>query len=326
LSSTNPVLEVLAPGMQTTVQDAGRPDLGHLGVPLSGACDAWSFDVANALVGNEPGAAALELTIAGPELRTVTDCVVGLAGADLGGLIVDTGRRLVPGRSHRVPAGVTISFPAPLAAGARAYLALPGGLDVPLALGSRSTCLAAGFGGLEGRPLRAGDRLACLRAADAAPEGRTWPSDVGDQPIRVLSGPDPAELDDLLAQAWTVAAESDRMGLRLDGDHIAGGGHAGQRRTHGIVPGTIQRPPDGRPIVLLADAQPTGGYPIPAVVATADLPRLGQLRPGGELRFELVDRPAARRALLDRRAAWERGVRNLVAGADWDELWRSARG
>jgi biotin-dependent carboxylase-like uncharacterized protein len=322
----NGVLEVLSPGLMTTVQDAGRAGHGHLGVPLSGACDPWSLAIANTLVGNDAGEAALELTIVGPDLHVLADCVIGVAGADLGGVRTETGERLLPGRSHRLPAGARISFPGPPSRGARAYVALPGGIDVPLVLESRSTCLVARFGGFDGRPLRERDRVSCRLPPDAAPAEATWSSARDEGPIRVLEGPDPFGLGELVAGTWTVATESDRIGLRLDGPGIAPERQRAERRTHGVVPGTVQLPPDGRPIVLLADAQPTGGYPVPAVVATVDVARLGQLPPGGEVRFALVDRAQARRALLDRRAAWEREVVRLAADRDWDELWRSARG
>jgi biotin-dependent carboxylase-like uncharacterized protein len=333
------VLEVVEPGLLTTVQDAGRTDLGHLGVPRSGACDDRALAVANLLLGNEPTAAVLELTLAGVVLRALRPCVIGIAGADLGGRVTSTGRRVAPGRSHRLASGDTVAFQgaepeahgargapgAGSAPGARAYVAVPGGIAVPVVLGSRSTCLAAGFGGLDGRPLRAGDRLASLRDPDDAPDGVTWPGAPTAGPIRVLPGPDPEHLDRLLATDWSVSQTSDRVGLRLEGDALDVAGD-GQRRSHGVVPGTVQLPPDGRPIVLLADAPPTGGYPVPAVAVTADLWRLGQLSPGAPVRFRLVTPGEARHG----RDAWRdelaAGIAHLARDGAWDELWRSARG
>jgi antagonist of KipI len=342
------IFEVVEPGLLTTVQDDGRPGLGHLGVPTSGAADPWSLAVANRLLGNDAGAAALELTLLGPTLRVLRPIVVALAGADLGATIEPGGRRLRPGRSQRLAAGVTLDFPptARRGPGFRAVLAVPGGFDVPIVLGSRSTCLAGGFGGLDGRPLRPGDRLAARPAstaggvrdglADPLAAGLAWPDGpLAEHPgrdgawrVRVLAGPgeDPgsASLRALAAGRWTVLPASDRMGLRLDGPSIEGG-PAGTL-THGVTWGTVQLPPDGRPIVLLADHQPTGGYPVVAVAITADRPVLGQAGPGDRLRFELATADDARAAEQDRRAHLAAGVAALRAAADADEPWRSARG
>jgi biotin-dependent carboxylase-like uncharacterized protein len=323
------VLEVLAPGLLTTVQDRGRADLGHLGVPRAGACDPWSAAVANLLVGNDPEAATLELTLIGPELRVLARCVIGIAGTDLGGIVSGSGRRLEPGRSHALAEGDIVTFPGSSATvGARSYLALPGGVDAPVVLGSRSTCLVGRFGGLAGRAIQAGDQIGCLREPNRAPVDATWSatSPEWDAGVRVLSGPDDGPLTDLERQDWTVGSASDRMGLRLDGPPLATPADAGERPSHGVVPGTVQLPPDGRPIVLLADAQPTGGYPVPAVVATVDLPVIGQLRPGAVTRFVHIGADDARTALREQRAALDDGARRLRDAGRWDELWRSARG
>lgn len=323
------VLEVLAAGLLTTVQDRGRADLGHLGVPRAGACDPWSAVVANLLIGNDPEAATLELTLVGPELQVLARCVVGIAGADLGGTVALSGRRLEPGRSHALAKGDIVTFAGSIGtSGARAYLALPGGVDVPVVLGSRSTCLVGGFGGLAGRAIQAGDRVGCLGDPDRAPVDATWSgtSPNWDAGVRVLAGPADGPLTHLERQDWTVGSASDRMGLRLDGPSLATPRDAGERPSQGIVPGTIQLPPDGRPIVLLADAQPTGGYPVPAVVATVDLPVVGQLRPGAVTRFRRIGADDARSALREQRAALDDGARRLRDAGRWDELWRSARG
>ena len=169
-------LEVVEPGFLTTVQDAGRPGWAHLGVPVGGACDRWSLAVANLLAGNDAGAAAIEMTLAGPTLAVRDATTIGLAGADLGGVVVETGRRLEPGRSHRLEAGSTVAFPGGTGdtdAGLRAYLALPGGFDVPEVLGSASTLLSARFGGIDGRALRNGDVLRGRRDGEAAGQALT---------------------------------------------------------------------------------------------------------------------------------------------------------
>jgi antagonist of KipI len=343
------MLEVLDPGLLSTVQDAGRPDWTHLGVPIGGACDRWSLAVANLLAGNEPGAAALEMTLVGPVLAVRETVVIGLVGADLGGIERTSGRRLEPGRTHRLEAGTTIAFPGNPSAGpsgARAYLALPGGLDVPAVLGSRSTSLAGAFGGLDGRPLRGGDVLAGATTAAArggrrtrqdgsdALVDRSWPLLDGDPhlgdpqppPIRLLRGPgDGVGVRELAGRVWRAAAGSDRVGIRLEGQPVDARGD-GEMLSHGVVFGAVQVPPDGLPIVLLADHQTTGGYPVVAVVISADHPRLGQLRPGATASFVEVSPEDAVTALAHQRAALALGARMLREAAGWDELWRSAGG
>lgn len=335
------MLAIVEPGLLTTIQDAGRPDWTHLGVPIGGACDRWSLAVANLLAGNEPEVAAIEMTLVGPTLAVRSPLTVGLAGADLGGTVRETGRRLTPGRSYRLEAGTTIAFggDAGSRAGARAYLAVPGGIDAPLVLGSASTALGAGFGGIDGRALQAGD---VLRAADAKGEvidrgervEAVWPhagtdplDDAGslsDAPVRLLPGP-AGGLEALVAAEWRVGPASDRIGLRLDGPPV-GTRSASEFLSHGVVRGAIQVPADGAPIVLLADHQTTGGYPIAAVAISADHPRLGQLRPGTSVRFAATTIDEARRALADQRQALTRGAATLRTGGGWDDLWRSAGG
>ncbi len=251
------ILDVIDGGLLTTVQDGGRPDWTHLGVPESGAADPWSLAVANLLAGNEPGAAALEITVIGPTLAVRVGGRLGLAGADLGARI--DGRPLVPGRSHRVEPGETITIPgADGPSGARCYLAVPGGIDVPDVLGSRSTCLAGGFGGLDGRPLRSGDRIAAARPDDAGPDGPevVWPADdprnersrlgATEAVLRVLPGPSDG-LDDLVAGPWRVAA-CRRSGRDPPGRPDPAAGHRRRdghpRRPVGRDPGAGRRPPD----------------------------------------------------------------------------------
>lgn len=335
-------LDVLEGGLLTTVQDAGRPDWLHLGVPRSGPADATSFAIANLLAGNEPGAAALELTVTGPTLAVSAPITIALAGADLGAGIRG-GRRLRTGRSHRLVAGDVVEIPgdptATSSSPTRAYLALAGGIDVPIVLGSRSTCLAGGFGGFEGRPLRAGDRLSATPqrgggAGEVQPE-LVWPARAADlsgapgEPLlRVLATSRPG-LDDLVHRSWRVAAAADRVGTRLEladtGGHLPVG-VGGEALTHGVVQGAIQVPPDGRPILLGPDHQTTGGYAVVGVVISADLPILGQLRPGAPVRLAATDAASARTALDDRRAALLAGAAALRDGAGWDALVDAAGG
>ena len=327
--------EVLDVGLLTTIQDGGRPGFGHIGVPLGGAADPIGLAVANIVLGNDPDAAALEMTIAGPVLAVHRETVVGVGGADLGGVVQPGGRRLEPGAAYRLAAGSTIAFPRLVSGsfGMRCYLAVPGGFDMPVVLGSRSTCLVAGFGGLEGRALRTGDVVGA--AADAPGAGTTTARGVGTvrrnatgatvaaATVRVFPGPfggiDMHALDDLCAAVWTVGRDSDRMGIRLEGPLLQPGRGM---VSHGVTWGTIQLPPGGGPIVLLADHQPTGGYPVVAVAITADRPILGQLAPGQQVRFEVVDVEAARAALVAQRKTLD----ELAVAVSEERRWLDSAG
>ncbi len=333
------MLEVVDPGLLAAIQDGGRLDHPDLGVPRSGACDPWSLAVANILVGAAPTAPAIEVTIGGAVFRAAEPCVVGLAGAGLGARVVGQTTRAVPaGSTIALAAGDRLELPGG-GKGTRAYLSLHGGLAIPSALGSASTLASAGLGGIGGRALRAGDlvRATADRAAmpGAAP-GCVWPRLAEDpaeragQPLRVLAGPDltmtgPGALDSLAARSWIVSPQSDRMGLRLDGQPIVPDRH-GDLLTHGVVPGAVQLLPTGQPVALLVDAQPTGGYPVIAAVITADLPLLGQLRPGDRVGFEIVDLEHAVDALRRQRAALADGARLVRADMPWEDLaaWSGA--
>jgi biotin-dependent carboxylase-like uncharacterized protein len=289
-------LRIRSPGFHTTVQDLGRPGWQAIGVPVSGALDALSLRLANALVGNPPGAAVLEILFSGPELEVAADTVrVALAGA---------GASLLTGAdsSASVPAGQSVT----LSRGdvlkvivgdqcACCYLVAEGGFAVAPVLGSASTYVRAGIGGLAGRPLLCGDflPLAIARAA-TRPELRL-PSSLpptGDQPVRVVFGPQQgyfteAAVAALLGSEFRVSPSADRMGMRLDGPLL-------QHRdgwdivSDAIATGAIQVPGSGQPIVLLADHQTTGGYPKIATVISADLPVIGRRRPGDLVRFAVV--------------------------------------
>ena len=282
--ATMPGIEVIRGGMFTTVQDLGR--FGHRarGVVQSGAADAFALRVANLLVGNPDHVAGLELTLVGPELRFLHDSVVALTGADFEGL-----PRWQP---MTVAAGTVLKL-GQARSGCRGYLAVAGGIDVAPVLGSRSTYPRAGLGGFEGRPLHAGDTLP-IPAVRRAVSGR-WHIDERVLPpygapavLRVVRG---AQGDEF-SRAWLDAeyrttAHSDRMGIRLAGPALARGSHT-ELVSSAVAPGTIQVPPDGHPIVLLADAQTIGGYPQLAHVIAVDLPLAAQLRPGDSLRFREV--------------------------------------
>ena len=304
------MITVLQPGMQASVQDHGRPGLRHLGVGLSGALDRLSLSIGNALVGNPPGAAGLELTLPPAQLRFESDCLVALTGADCPAQL--DGSSVGAGRAIAVGAGQTLRL-GEARAGARAYLCVSGGIDVAPVLGSRSTDLQAHIGGLEGRALRKGDRLAvgpaglpasqaALRAngyAGAAPPAVVRLPQPGGA-IRVLPGPEFEEFDGaareaFLQTAWTVAPQSNRMGFRLQGPALTRA-NSRDMNSHAVFPGFVQVPPGGAPIVLMADAQATGGYPRIATVIAADLWRVAQVRPGGAVTFELAGREQAQGA------------------------------
>jgi len=296
------VIEVIEPGLLLTVQDLGRSGHEQLGVPSGGAADARSLVAANRLIGNEPGAAALEATLLGPRLRALRDVTTALAGANLEPVVQPGDRPVDISRPIRLEAGEELAF---LEAGdpergCRVYIAIAGGIDVPLVLGSRSTSLVGTFGGLDGRPLRAGDVLSLFEAGPAAGTNPTLvargaapapsPTDI----IRVVAGPAAGapggdeQLAALLDTTWTVGLDSDRRGLRLEGTVDSGRSPlaaSGDRPSHGVVVGAIQLTPSGQALVLMPDGGVTGGYPVIAVVVSPDMWRLGQLTPGAEIRF-----------------------------------------
>lgn len=328
------MLEVLEPGLLSTVQDGGRPASTDLGVPVGGACDPWSLAVANLLLGNPPATAALEITLVGPELRVLCRCVIGLAGADLGAHVVEEGRPIAPGTAHLLHPGTRIAFDGGAGGGrgvmdgARAYLAVAGGIDVPSVLGSRATCMAGGFGGIDGRPLRRGDRIAPRRPRDVAAAGRAWPSLITVTlppgsirllpPPPTLASPLRGAFEALLETSWRVAPASDRMGIRLLGPELpANARTAGALPSRGVIPGAVQVPPGGAPIVLLLDAQTVGGYPVAGVVPTVDLPILGQLRPGASFRFVATTLAEARAAHRARQDLLAEAARLLATSEDW---------
>lgn len=280
-------LRVLAPGLFSTVQDLGRAGRAALGIARSGALDRGALRLANRLVGNREGAAAIEVTVGG--FRAVAECDLWVAVAGAGGDLRLGGRGVDSHAAVRWPAGEELSL-APFVAGVRAYVAVRGGIDAPVVAGSRSTDT---LGGLGGAPLRVGDGLAVGREVlgevptiDAVP-WRTHP----EPPIEVRLAPGPrtdwfaaSALSLLFDGAWTVGSAADRVGLRLDGPSLERV-HDGELPSEGMVPGALQVPPSGRPTILLADGPVTGGYPVIAVVADASLDALGQARPGDRVRF-----------------------------------------
>ncbi|MBI3145031.1 MAG: biotin-dependent carboxyltransferase family protein [Pseudogulbenkiania sp.] len=295
------MLEILRPGVQTTVQDLGRHGFRHLGIGQSGALDAPALMMANRLVGNPADAAGLEIVLGPVCLRFLRDGWFALTGADfdatLDGLPVWSGWR------QPVRAGQVLQLPG-CRHGMRAYLAVDGGIAVPEVLGARATDLNAGFGGHEGRALQAGDRLP--QGEPVALNGKAGSRPPAWTPeIRALPGPEYTEFsaaaqDAFWTRPWTVTPQSNRMGYRLAGPTLAREARH-DLLSHGVLPGVVQVPPGGQPIVLMADAQTTGGYPRIATVIEADLWKLAQARPGAELHFVPCTLGDARRALQQHR-------------------------
>jgi KipI family sensor histidine kinase inhibitor len=292
----SPGVEVITPGLLTTVQAEPRRGHRRLGVSAAGPLDPRAHAAANRSVGNGASEPALEVTLVGPTLRFFRSMRVAIAGADLGAVLerADLGAWEVPlGRSFLARPDNVLRFLG-RRAGCRAYVAFAGGIEVPLVLGSRSTDLSGGFGGHEGRALRPGDVLSIGRSEDGGhAEAAPLAQDSDIATLRVVLGPQDdhftAEVRRrFLGETYSLTADSDRVGCRLKGLAIAATGHS-EIASDGMVPGCIQVPPDGQPIVMLADGPTTGGYPKIATVIAADLGRLAQLVPGdGRVRFEAV--------------------------------------
>lgn len=311
-------MKVLAPGLLTTVQDLGRIGFGKDGVSPSGAMDREALRVANLLVDNGEGAAGLEITFEGPRIEFTTSTLVSVCGADLEPRIASA--PLLGWCAALVQEGAVLEFGA-ARWGCRAYVAVAGGIDVPEVMHSRSTYLRAGIGGLEGRALRSDDELPLGRIGAAVQRiMATTAENLGplpfaltsrrlrdaerlytSGPIRFLRGPDWEMLDAddqsaFLGGTFRVSPESDRMGHRLRGPVLRSPAGAEMTST-AVITGTVQLPPGGEPIVLTADRQTTGGYPMIAQVIHADLGTVAQLRPGDEIRFEETTIEEAHRAI-----------------------------
>ncbi len=320
-------ISVLRPGLLTTVQDLGRPGFQHLGVVAGGAMDPVSLMLANALVGNSLDAAALEITILGPELVFAEETLVALGGAEFHGgfprhrpVLVPAGAKVSIGRAQR---------------GARAYLAVAGGIAVEPALGSRATYIPGRFGGYQGRALRRGDVLTLDPHASIASRQRFarlkrrkgssvgWRAPMPTLPerepvlVHAMEGPDYASFDAASQRAffetvWKIAPESNRMGYRLVGPELA---RRGDEILSGpICIGTVQVPASGVPIALMADHQTTGGYPRIAEIASADVPRLAQLAPGGTLHFARCTLDTAVELRKDARVR----LAAMLRGIEWE--------
>jgi antagonist of KipI len=312
---------VVSGGLQTTVQDLGRPRTQRHAVPVGGAMDTMALRLANVLVGNDENAAALEATLIGPALRFDAPATIAIGGADLSATI--DGTPLARWRAAVVAAGATLHFGRP-ETGCRAYVAIAGGIDVPTVFGSASTYLRASFGGVGGRALRDGDELrfgepsplsgriaASLHTESSAPAVARWlagmtlrPPYTAEPIVRLIPGAHADALDTasrtaLFGDRFRVSASSDRMGYRIEGPQIRLRERL-EMLSEGVTFGTLQLPPGGSPIILMADGQTTGGYPRIGEVASVDLPLVAQLKPGDHVRFTPISLDDAQRLYLER--------------------------
>ncbi len=289
------------PGLLTTVQDGGRSGYMQFGITPAGVMDERSFLLANRLVGNRGGEAVLEITLQGPEIEFTSAAIFAVTGGDLQPML---GGEPVPMYcSVQAKPGDRLRF-AGRKSGFRSYIAFGGGLDVPAVMGSRATDLRAGIGGLEGRKLQSGDELH-FGAATSAEAGRTLPQEDfsgREKILRVILGPQEEAFTEkgkatFLSETYTVTPRSDRMGCRMDGAAIETV-HGSDIITDGICMGAVQIPADGRPIIMMADRQTTGGYAKIANVIAVDLPVAAQLMPGDTVRFRAVSVQEAQELLL----------------------------
>ncbi|UYM05930.1 5-oxoprolinase subunit C family protein [Solicola gregarius] len=285
-------LEVVRPGPLALVEDAGRPGMAQIGVGVSGAADRRSYDLANRLVGNTTGAAAIEVTLGGLEVVAGGDLWITLTGAQAP---MGIDGRAVPAYSvEPLRRGERLAIGTP-ESGLRSYLAVRGGIDVPAVLGSRSADLLSAIGP---QPLQPGDVLAIGDASGAFPSvDLAPPPRRPTEPVvlRAVRGPRDARIknpEQLVETTWTSSDRSNRIGMRLDGAALLADDEAGQLPSEGAWRGAIQVPPGGQPVLFLADHPVTGGYPVLAVVADADVDRAAQVRPGESIRFEWWESPS----------------------------------
>ena len=309
MNGSAPAIEILDPGLLATVQDVGRRNVAILGVAPSGAADWLSARAANRIVGNPHGAAVIETTMTGISFKALDALLIAVTGADAQ-LSIAGGKKSL-WQSHRVRAGTEVKLSA-AQRGLRSYIGFFGGIDVPVTLGSSSTDVAGGFGGL-GRALARGDTIKLNALEKEIPEDgrliRASARPYWRQPatLQVLAGPHasrfaPNDLDFLSAQSYRVSPRSNRQGVRLEGRSLAGD-KGFDVISCGVSAGCVQVSSDGLPIILLAEHQTTGGYAVPFTVITADLPDAAQLRPGDEVRFARVTFAEASVALSEKMEA-----------------------
>lgn len=297
-------IKVIKPGLLSSFQDTGRHGFQHWGVPVSGVMDEAAHELCNVLVGNPRSFTTLEMTLQGPTLHFQAKALIALAGADLGATL--NGEPFKPGMARVVPADSVLSF-GKREQGARSYLAVGGGFLLPSVMNSSSTNTRGGFGGLRGRALQAGDLIPICSSFANVPRLANVMDPTGHddgQPIRVMTGREWAffseqSRQDFLTGSYTLTGDSDRMGYRLTGEALTLETPC-ELLSESVAFGTVQVPPSGQPLILMADRQTTGGYPRIAQVASVDLPRLAQMLPGDTLQFSLIDLHDAQRLFIDR--------------------------
>lgn len=310
-------IEILSPGLQTTIQDLGRFGFSHYGVPPSGALDSFSLRIANRLVGNPEDQACLETALLGLRFKALDDVCIAVTGGNLQPQVNKCSFEMW--RSHVLKKDEILTFAGPVS-GCRAYVAFGGALKILPTLGSLSTNLAAGFGGFEGRPLQKGDMLQIgsaqlkLTAAGRKVKSEWIPAFTATWTLRVLWGPQDDEFTQAVKHVFThssysVTSQSDRTGVRLNGPEIARKSDTPESIvSEGLVAGSIQVPGDGQPIIVLGETV-TGGYRKIATVISADLPLVGQIKPGDEIDFKPVSIDAAGAALME----MEGKIKNAVS-------------
>ncbi|MBA9025902.1 5-oxoprolinase subunit C family protein [Peribacillus huizhouensis] len=309
-------VKVLNQGLLTSVQDLGRYGSQQYGVIVSGAMDKYSLRVANLLVGNKENEGALEITLLGTTLQFERDRLIAITGGDL--LATIDGKKAVTWRPLLVRKGSVLQFKSPLK-GCRAYIAFAGGIAIPEVMGSKSTYLRAGIGGFKGRALKKEDVLefdemnefntSLFQQLDQRNDDFTWTVKYDalinleqTQTIRVIKGPEFDRFDEkskktLFSEPYVLTTQADRMGYRMEGPPLSLAKEF-ELLSEGVTYGTIQVPPDGNPIILMADRQTTGGYPKIGQIISADLPSMGQLQPNAKIHFKEISHEEAVMELL----------------------------
>lgn len=328
-------LKIIRSGLLTTLQDKGRFGYQKIGIITSGAMDVYSLRLANILVGNDENEAALEITLTGPTIEFTSDTLIAITGGDLSPVI--DGQKVPTLRPVAVKAGAILKFTA-CKTGCRAYLAVAGGYDVANVMGSKSTYLRAGLGGVHGRALKKGDLLntnepneyaqqmmfnLLARGAHSFAHAKWYISKVHTskenlrKPIRVMAGlqyeafSDKAKFD-FTNTDFLITTQSDRMGYRLNGAKLETNKHL-EMISEVASLGTIQVPPNGQPIILMADHQTTAGYPVIAQVAAVDVARIAQMRPGNKINFKMISNEEGERLFIEMEKCIE-NVKIAVAG------------
>jgi len=313
------LFRVIKPGFFTTVQDLGRHGFLKYGVPISGAMDEFSQLLANMLVRNNPNDACLEITLIGPNLEALSDTQIAITGGDITPQI--NGQDVEMWQTLRIKNGDIVSF-GKVRSGCRAYLSVRGGINVPLVLESRSTYVRCEIGGIQGRQLKAGDIVEGFKSTKPQDFKLTVPEDFiprfkDEAHVRVVMGPQLESFTEngaetFLSNPYTISIEADRMGYRLEGPTIEHKAHV-DTISDAILPGAVQVPPDGKPIITMQDAQTTGGYAKIAAVITSDLYFLGQAKPKDTVYFHKISLKEACHRLLEYKKRFQFIERELLS-------------